>query len=151
MRILKHIWYRIQFWIEQHLSYHHIKVVKTAYNGKAYDFAHLLKLEQAKLKEMKSYFETKFSRTTFDHENDIKWIGICIKLLDIMIDTTPYDIEDIPYVNIKNMKRFYRLHDGITWEQVEDFCKNWPNDLRYIKATDLYYAIRKEYTNNWWN
>ena len=150
---MKRLWYRIQFWIEHHLSPRHLKVVKTAYDGPAYDWEYLLKLEQSKLKEMKAYFETKFVRETFDHENDIKWISICIKLIDIIIESNVYDTpEEVnKYVNIRNMKRFYRLKKGTTWDKVENHVKHWPNDLRILKAENLYYEIRKHYTRGWWD
>ena len=150
---MKRLWYRIQFWIEHHLSPRHLKVVKTAYDSPAYDWAYLLKLERSKLKEMKTYFETKFVRETFDHENDIKWIGICIKLIDIIIESSVYDTpEEVnKYVNTRNMKRFYHLKKGVTWDKVENHVKHWPNDLRILKAENLYYEIRKYYTRYWWD
>ena len=150
---MKRLWYRIQFWIEHHLSPRHLKVVKTAFDGPAYDWAYLLKLERSKLKEMKNYFESKFSRETFDHENDIKWIGICIKLIDIIIESNVYDTpEEVnKYVNTRNMKRFYHLGKGVTWDKVEEYVKHWPNDLRILKAENLYYEIRKHYTRGWWD
>ena len=55
---MKRFWHKIQFWIEHHLTLSHFRVVKTAFDGYAYDWSYLLRLEQAKLKEIKSYFET---------------------------------------------------------------------------------------------
>lgn len=147
---MKRLWHRIQFWIEHHLSTQHLKVVKTAYDGPAYDWEHLLKLERSKLEEMKSYFETKFVRETFEHENDIKWIGICIKLIDIIVDQS----EEHPYVNTNNLWRFIRSTDcvkGVEKKDVEHYYKSYPQDLRWIKAEYLYYEIRKRYTSHWWD
>ena len=148
---MKRLWNRIQFWIEHHLSLRHLKVVKTAYDGPAYDWAYLLRLEQSKLREIKSYFETKFVRETFDHENDIKWIDICIKLIDVILEEDIESFDNVPYVNIRNMRRFYRLGKRVTWDKVESYVKKWPNDLRVLKAENLYYEIRKEYTRGWWD
>lgn len=150
---MKRLWYRIQFWIEHHLSPRHLKVVKTAYDGPAYDWEYLLELERSKLEEIKAYFETKFVRETFDHENDIKWIGICIKLIDIITESSVYDTpEEVnKYVNTRNIKRFYHLGKGVTWDKVEEHVKQWPNDLRILKAENLYYEIRKHYTRGWWD
>lgn len=149
---MKRLWNRIQFWIEHHLLPRHLKVVKTAFIGPTYDWEYLLKLEQAKLREMKAYFETKFVRETFDHENDIKWIDICIKLIDVILEEDIESSDNVPYVNIRNMQRFYRLRDkSITWDKVEKHVKRWPNDLRVLKAENLYYEIRKEYTRGWWD
>ena len=99
---------------------------------------------------MKNYFESKFSRETFDHENDIKWISICIKLLDIIID----EPEGHSYVNTRNMWRFIRntkLAKGVEKEDVEHYYKSYPQDLRWVKAEYLYYEIRKRYTSHWWD
>lgn len=147
---MKRFWYKIQFWIEHHLTLSHFRVVKTAFNGYAYDWSHLLRLEQAKLKEIKSYFETDFASATFDHKKDIKWIGICIKLIDIIVDQP----EDHPYVNTRNIWRFIRSTDyvkGVKKEDVEDYYKSYPQELRWVKAEYLYYEIRKRYTSGWWD
>lgn len=146
---MKQLWNRIQFWLEHHLFIRHLKVVKTAYVGPAYDWEYLLRLEQSKLKEMKSYFIS--TSHIFDHENDIKWINICIKLIDVILEEDIESFDNVPYVNIRNMRRFYRLGKGVTWDKVEGYVKKWPNDLRVLKAKNLYYEIRKEYTRRWWD
>lgn len=125
------------------------KLVYTAYKGAPWDWLYLLELEQMKLKEMKNYFE---KSVITDNRNNIKWISICIKLLDIMLheDMMTSAEEMKHYVNTRNYKRFYRLQ-GIPWSDVKFFIKKYPGDLRYIKATNLYYKIRGEYTFNWWD
>ena len=145
---MERLWHRILFWIEHHLSLRHLKVVKTAYDGAAYDWEYLLRLEQAKLCEMKRYFE--ITNGTFDHTNDIRWIGICIKLLDIIIN----EPEARSYINTRNMWRFIRPTDcvkGVEKEDVEHYYKSYPQDLRWVKAEYLYYEIRKRYTSHWWD
>lgn len=147
---MKRFWHKIQFWIEQHLTLSHFRVVKTAFNGPAYDWSHLLRLEQAKLKEIKSYFETDFASSTFDHKKDIYWINICIRLIDIIVDQS----EDYPYVNTRNIWRFIQSSDyvkGVKKEDVEDYYKSYPQELRWVKAEYLYYEIRKRYTSRWWD
>lgn len=97
---------------------------------------------------MKRYFE--LTNGTFDHTNDIRWISICIKLLDIIID----EPEDQRYVNTRNMWRFIKPTDyvkGVKKENVEQYYKSYPQDLRWVKAEHLYYEIRKRYTSGWWD
>ena len=145
---MKQLWYRILFWIEHHLSPRHLKVVGTAWGGPAYDWEYLLRLEQAKLHEMKRYFE--LTNGTFDHTNDIRWISICIKLLDIIIN----EPGDCSYINTRNMWRFIKPTDyvkGVKKENVEQYYKSYPQDLRWVKAEYLYYEIRKRYTSGWWD
>jgi hypothetical protein len=40
---------------------------------------------------------------------------------------------------------------GVIKEDVEDYYKSYPQDLRWIKAEHLYYEIRKRYTSHWWD
>lgn len=129
--------------------------MKTAWGGGPWDWYYLLILEQAKLKEMRSYF---MSSLYFDHSNDIKWIDKCIQLIDIMLENDPLDdASNTPYVNIRNMKRFYRLRKNQatqsmpSWDDVEKYVRKYPNDLRILKAENLYYEIRREYTTRWWD
>jgi hypothetical protein len=86
----------------------------------------------------------------FNHRTDIKWINICINLIDIIVNQP----EEHPYVNTKNMWRFIRSTDyvdGIIKVDVEGYYKKYPQDLRWIKAEHLYYEIRKRYTGHWWD
>jgi hypothetical protein len=97
---------------------------------------------------MKKYFE--LTNGTFDHTNDIRWIGICIKLIDIIVN----EPEEHPYVNTQNIWRFIRPTDyvkGVEKEDVEHYYKSYPQDLRWVKAEHLYYEIRKFYTSRWWD
>lgn len=145
---MKQIWYRIKQFIDTNFTVARIKLISRAVNDPPYDWSYLLRLERAKLCEMKKYFE--LTNGTFDHTNDIKWISVCIKLLDIIID----EPEDHPYVNTNNMWRFIRSTDyvdGIIKVDVEAYYKAYPQDLRWVKAEHLYYEIRKRYTCHWWD
>lgn len=144
---MKQFWYRIMQWVEQNLTMARFRVVEAAITEPPYDYTALLKLEQVKLKEIANYF----SKVDFvDHTRDVYWINICIKLIDIIMEQP----EEHPYVNTKNLWRFIRPTDyvkGVIKEDVEDYYKAYPQDLRWVKAEYLYYEIRKQYTGNWWD
>jgi hypothetical protein len=145
---MKQIWYRIKQFIDTNFTVARIKLIGRAINDPPYDWSYLLKLEQAKLIEMRDYFM--MTSHDFDHRADIKWINICINLIDIIAEQP----EDHPYVNVNNMWRFIRSTDyvnGVIKEDVEDYYKSYPQDLRWVKAEHLYYEIRKRYTSGWWD
>lgn len=145
---MRNIFTNIKAWFEYKCNRRYFKFIKACHNTWPWDWAYLLRLEQAKLQEMKCYFKS--TSDTFDHINDIKWIEICIKLLDIIIDQP----EGYPYVNTKNLWRFVRstkFASGAKPEDVENYYNLYPQDLRWIKAWNLYYEIRKIYTGNWWD
>ena len=145
---MKTIWYRIVQWCQENLTRARCEVITEAITSPPFDWSYLLRLERAKLREMKRYF--KLTNGTFDHTNDIRWISICIKLLDIVID----EPEEHPYVNTRNMWRFIRPTDyakDVEKESVERYYKSYPQDLRWVKAEHLYYEIRKDHTTCWWD
>ena len=145
---MKTILYRIAQWCQENLTRARYDVIAEAVTSPPFDWSYLLRLEQVKLREMKRYFE--LTNGTFDHTDDIRWIGICIKLLDIIIN----EPEDHPYVNTRNMWRFIRPTDYakcVKKEDVEQYYKSYPQDLRWVKAEHLYYEIRKQYTCRWWD
>ena len=145
---MKQIWYRIKQLIDTNFTVARIKLIGRAINDPPYDWSYLLKLERAKLIEMRDYF--KMMSNDFNHESDIKWINICINLIDIIAEQP----EDHPYVNVNNMWRFIRSTDyvkDVIKEDVEDYYKSYPQDLRWVKAEYLYYEIRKRYTSRWWD
>lgn len=145
---MKRLWYRIVQRCQENLTRARYEVIVKAITSPPYDWSYLLRLEQAKLREMKRYFE--LTNGTFDHTDDIRWINICIKLLDIIIN----EPEDHLYVNTRNMWRFIRPTDyakGVEKEDVEHYYNLYPQDLRWVKANQLYYEIRKQYTHRWWD
>lgn len=145
---MKRIWYRIVQWIEENLTLARFRLIKEAALSSPYDYNYLLRLEQAKLQEMANYFVKQ--QDWFDHTNDLKWINICIRLIDIIVDYP----EEHPYVNTQNMWRFIRPTDyvkGVMKEDVEHYYKSYPQELRWVKAEHLYYEIRKRYTSHWWD
>ena len=145
---MKQFWYRIVQWVEQNLTMARFRLIKESALSSPYDYTYLLRLEQAKLQEMANYFVKQ--QDWFDHTNDLKWINICIRLIDIIVDYP----EEHPYVNTQNIWRFIRPTDyvkGVEKVDVEHYYNSYPQDLRYVKAEHLYYEIRKQYTGNWWD
>lgn len=141
---MKKLWNNIQSWIRSARSYH--KFIKEARNSKPYDWEYLMKIEQAYLKRMLVYMQ---ESEYFDHSNNIKWITICINLLDIIIRDDSYVDEEI---NLRNAHRFHPR--GLTSDKEDAwyaYIKKYPGDLRWQKAYDLYFAIRKTYTTQWWD
>ena len=144
-------YYQLQGWFRHHINKYKFKLVKEAFTGKPYDWAFLLELEKAKLKEMLNYFENDIiSKSYFDHEHDIRYIRLCIKLIDI-ICTGGGEDDDCIKTNCKNARRFIEPKTIISGDKLIDFCKKYPHHLRTAKATQLYYEIRKRYTTDWWN
>ena len=99
---MKKLWYRIVQWCQVNLTRARYGVIVSAITSPPYDWSYLLRLERAKLCEMKRYFES--TNGIFNHTNDIRWIGVCIKLLDIIID----EPEECSYANTRNMWRFIK-------------------------------------------
>ena len=122
-----------------------IALVKEAIFSKDFDYAYLLQLEQAKLKSMYNYFNS--YRYTSDWKRIRSQIKICIDLLDILIN------EDYTKkVNVRNIDRFTKnLDKKDNSEGLKNFIITHPNELAYLKANNLYYEIRKQYTKTWWD
>jgi hypothetical protein len=148
--IMRRFWYRFKQFIETNITRSKFNLIKQTITGEPYDYGFLLQLEQAKLIEMRDYFA---KQEYFDHRHDIRYINICISLLDILINTTYFDTpEETPYVNTRNAMRFYNPRTcKATVDEVVSYLKKYPNDLRYTKAETLYYEIRKQYTTEWWD
>ena len=141
---MKKLWSNIQGWIRSARSYH--KFIKAARNSMPYDWEYLMQIEKAYLERMRTYMQY---CEYFDHDNNIKWITKCINLLDIIIENDPF--YDGP-VNLRNAHRFHPI--GLTPDKEDAwyaYIKKYPGDLRWQKAHDLYFAIRKTYTTQWWD
>ena len=84
------IYFPLLRFFDTKLTKNHLICVKESFNAMPYDYSYLWRVEKVHLIEMRDYF--KISHIT-NHENDIKYIDICIKLLDILIDDG-YDLYD---------------------------------------------------------
>lgn len=148
------IWKAKQFyldiidWFRNCCNKYHFKTVWVAFKAQPYDWTYLLKLERSKIKEIRNYCAIS---DVVGHDNNIKWMNTCIKLLDIIIDDEGQD--SIRKMNYNNIDRFIRkpIKEGVLWEDVVDYYKKYPDDYRFVKAWNLYFEIRKNYTGNWWD
>lgn len=141
-------WANIRDWFTHNWNKSHCKVVKEAVYGMPYDWTYLLKLERSKIKEMRDYCTIS---DIVDHDHNIKWMNMCIKLLDIIIDDDGQDINR--KMNYNNIDRFIKkpIWADVEREDVVNYYKNYPDDYRFAKAWYLYFEIRKNYTGNWWD
>jgi hypothetical protein len=97
---------------------------------------------------MRAYFKI---LNIVDHEDDIRYINICINLLDILIDDGGglMDYKNMKfkkYVNTKNFKRF--IPNAPTSYDNLEICNC---DVYMAKAKHLYYEILKNKITNWWD
>lgn len=115
-----------------------------------FDCNYLLDLEKFKMQLMIKAFNEKYHDV--NHTDDIRWMSICIKLIDIIqeedsaleyVDYLQFKI--VKYVNTNNAFRF-RFKDNISNDQI--FMKD---TLRQRKAAHLYYMIRYNYSYGWWD
>jgi len=133
-----------------------------------YDHSYLLRLEQIKLKEMIAYH--KKAQRFVGVEKVIRDMNIAVGLLDIMLgnkDLFHFDgdllfnkIEgkdeyevvkstDFKYVsdinvNLRNIDRFIP-------KERQKIYLDMPHELYIEKAKVLYYKIRLEHTDEWWD
>lgn len=156
MNIFKKIWYwnKNTWWYplknlkKYNFTKLHLEGVFESFNFKPYDYTHIWRVERAHLIETKSYFQIS---NIFDHTDDIKYIDICINLLDILIDDGDglMDYKNMKfkkYVNTKNFKRF--IPNAPTSYDNLEICNY---DVYMAKAKHLYYEILKNKITNWWD
>ena len=156
MNIFKRIWYwnKNTWWYplkrlkDYNFTKLHFDCVVESFNSRPYDYTHIWRVERAHLIETKSYFQIS---NIFDHTDDIKYIDICINLLDILIDDGDelMDYKNMKfkkYVNTKNFKRF--IQNAPTSYDNLEICNY---DVYMAKAKHLYYEILKNKITNWWD
>lgn len=156
MNIFKKIWYwnKNTWWYplknlkKYNFTKLHLDSVSESFNFKPYDYTHIWRVERAHLIETKSYFQISNS---FDHTDDIKYIDICINLLDILINDGGglMDYKNMKfkkYVNTKNFKRF--IPNAPTSYDNLEICNY---DVYMAKAKHLYYEILKNKITYWWD
>lgn len=161
-----HYYRVVKGWIRSHLFRKESwGILKQWFRGYAWDSSYLFELEQAKLKEMIAY--NKRNQTHMDWEYDVRNMEICVSLLDIILEKKKLfhftgemafgepdedgNVEWLPgtlehhsdvYVNKRNATRFLKP------EQVERW---FDEDIYREKAKALYYKIRYEHTDEWWD
>lgn len=122
---------------------------------KDWDYDYLLKLEQFKINLMiKEFTENSYK----NHSNDIKWLSICIKLIDIILKEDDYLIENnktsefilAKYVNTNNAARF--KYANLATKSTDSLLRILGlRLLRQYKALYLYNKIRYNYMFEWWD
>lgn len=147
---MKEWWYKIKNFFRNLYIYR--KILTTDYQ---FDYGYLLDLEKFKLQLMLKSFKDE-SHT--DHTNDIRWIFICIKLIDIIqeedsalevveMEMSKPQFKLVKYVNINNAFRF-----GIEYLDRYDGLQVYRRELlRQQKALYLYNKIRYNYMLEWWD
>lgn len=162
------VYYSIRNFFRYKLRKSHISVVKEAFNGYPYDFGFMLELEYAKLKEMLDYHERSHIICEEERKRIIWQLKLAISLLEIItdkVDTCHFDyteetvvpeiIEGTDFfkanyhcdvkVNLRNKGRF--LVNDIENKYISDF----PDELYKRKARYLYYKVREQYEEEWWD
>lgn len=146
---MKELWYNIKNFFRNLCNYR-----KILWNDKQFDFGYLLELEKLKLQLMIKEFKT---HPHTDHTSNIRWMQICIKLIDIIQeDDSALEYSDVPntekfklvkYINIRNASRF-RFDEAAFESKGQIFVKEC---LRQRKALYLYSTIRYNYIFEWWD
>lgn len=106
---MKEWWYKIKNFFRNLYIYR--KILTTDYQ---FDYGYLLDLEKFKLQLMLKSFK---DVSHVDHTSNIRWISICIKLIDIIqeedsalevvkMEMSKPQFKLIKYVNINNASRF---------------------------------------------
>lgn len=149
------------YWIRLNFNKFKFNLLRECLKGQPYDYEFLLKIEKAKLEEMLNYFN---NSDIVNHDTDIRYIKIAIKLLNILISDGE-DLYEFKYnfgeiskddeihnryvfignVNMNNISRFLKRNNDI------DFVKRFPHEAYLLKAESLYYKIRNEKGYKWWD
>lgn len=147
---MKEWWYKIKNFFRNVYTYRKILVADYQF-----DYGYLLDLERFKLQLMLKSFK---DEPHTDHTSDIRWISICIKLIDIIqeedsalevveMEMSKPQFKLIKYVNINNAFRF-----GIEYLDRYDGLQVYRKELlRQQKALYLYNKIRYNYMLEWWD
>jgi len=168
---LKSKWYSFIGWFKNHFNKGNRHLRKVCRNGRPWDIDFLYDLEKAKIQEMIAYHK-KYKRY-IGVEDDIKWMELSIKLIDIFTeqedlfhytgemkfipiegtDTYSMDNSDLKYhcdvnVNTRNVSRF--VPGGKDCPYIEHW-KMHPHELYILKAKHLYHKIREEKDDAWWD
>ena len=159
-------------WFKYHFRREFFALLWEVLKTYPWDHSYLLNIEKAKMLEMAKYFER--SQIAEGWERRVKELRLCARLIEIMTDETElfhyngdwnfvpskthpgcYEMEfseDWEYVcdvkvNTKNIKRF------VLDEKMIDYIlnKDGLHQLYMIKARQLYYKIRLEREETWWD
>lgn len=161
-------YYEIRAWFKFHFSKDFRKILKTALHGYPWQESFLYELEKVKIQEMINYH--KKVKRFVGWEYVVRDMELCVKLIDMMLDDTPYfhfngnlvfkktedcetysvgKTEDFKYVcdvkvNTRNIDRFCA-------EKEKDSFLKFPHELYLRKIKHLYHKIRYERDCEWWD
>lgn len=132
--------------VRRRLSKPYRSFLKTALRQEPWDWYYMLDMERASLTYMRSYLQKEGH-----HENaatDIRRITICIRLLDIVLETEPVGAR---VINFRNINRFIFSKDAVDVYLARQ-SERYARDEYYIKkAFTLYNKIRTEFMFSWWD
>lgn len=168
---LKSKWYSLRGWFKYHFNKENRHLMRTAWKGRPWDYSFLYDLEKAKLQEMIAYHEK--HKRYVGVENDIKWMKLCVNLIDIFTDRKELshftgdlkfkpvpgssdkelDGSDLVYhcdvrVNTKNAHRFVPHGNK---NPMMAYWKEHADEIYKKKAKYLYHKIRNEKDESWWD
>lgn len=160
-------WHAFVHWCHMHFCKESWALLWQWFKGYPWDSSFLLDLEQAKLKEMIAYHKKR--KFFVGWEQVVRDMQICVSLIDIInekkslftytgntefsepneqgeVEWLPGNLEYhcLVKVNTKNTLRFVD-------KKHLDFYKRHPHELYIQKAKALYYKIRYEKTDQWWD
>lgn len=146
---MKELWYSIKRFISNVYLYR-----KILWKDYQFDYGYLLDLEKFKLQLMVNEFK---NSPHIDHTSNIRWMSICIKLIDIIQNRdsildrqfSTYRYTLTKYVNINNAYKYgLEVNTHHKNPHVVAFAKD---TLRQRKALYLYNKIRYNYIYEWWD
>lgn len=146
---MENFWYKFKNFLRNLYNYR-----KILWRDYQFDYGYLLDLEKLKLQLMIDEFK---NSPHVDHTSNIRWMSICIKLIDIIqerdsaLDRQPSSHKYIltKYVNISNAyKHGLETNTHHKNPEVVVFAKDM---LRQWKALYLYNKIRYNYIYEWWD
>lgn len=167
------VYYSIRNFFNYKLRRSHLNVVKEAFNGYPYDFEFMLELEYAKLKEMLDYHERSHIICEEERKRIIWQLKLAISLLEIISekrDIFHYDFNEnqpllkekceFGYKLLEDFDSRYHCDVNVNTRNVDRFAQNeWekgymlksPHELYMMKARHLYYRVREQYEQEWWD
>ena len=148
----------IRLWCRYNTTKEHWNVVKKAWLGYPFDYSYIYELEKAKLKELYAYFSTANYISKEQYDEYCSKIRLAINLLDIIIED---DSITSVYVNTRNWERYmpwYRS-ENIQTKYIKETADEWRHRiltqfsgaLRTEKARHLYFKLRLQYGETWWD
>lgn len=151
--------YRIKYRIKKLCDF-----IKLGWNDYDYGCSSLLTLEKYKLSKMADMYERPagdIDKYFLDCRSIIKSLRLCVKLIDIVngadttykvvynLETHTYNKKVVKYVNMFNAHRFISPKLQKLYDENENLQDTITNEVRRMKAWNLYIHIRALNINRW--